>query len=408
MEKILTKNIETPNSHEIDVYLKSGGYRALKKALSMKSADIIAEVEKAKLVGRGGAGFPTGLKWKFVAGEKAEKKYLVCNADEGEPGTFKDRVLLGKNPHLLIEGMIISAYAMGAQKSYLYIRGEYFQEIKILQKAIKDAKAKGILGEKILGSNFSHEMVLFVGAGAYVCGEETSLFESVEGNRACPREKPPFPTQVGVMQGPTAINNVETLSNVPFIVENGGEAFSKIGNPDNPGPKLFCISGHVNKPGVYETTMEITLGELIKLAGGVKGTFKACQPGGASSQFLTDLGVKLNYKSVADAGSMLGSGAVIVCNDTVSMVDAAVNVIDFFAHESCGYCNPCQMGSTKAKQMMHLFQDGKGKREYLKLFEDIFGMQKNLCRCGLGQVALCAVTSAAKLFPQEFEEKLMK
>ena len=295
---------------------------------------------------------------------------------------------------------------MGAHKSYLYIRGEYFQEIEILKKAIKDAEAKGLLGNKILNSDFSHEMVLFVGAGAYVCGEETSLFESTEGNRAIPREKPPFPTQVGVMQGPTSINNVETLSNVPFIVTEGGEAFAKIGNPDNPGPKLFCISGHVNKPGVYETTMDITLAELIEMAGGVKGMFKACQPGGASSQFITDLSVKLNYKSIAAAGSMLGSGAVIVCNETVDMVDAAVNIIDFFAHESCGYCNPCQMGSKKAKQMMHLIQEGKGKPEYLEVFDDIHTMQKNLCRCGLGQVALCAVTSAAKLFPQEFKAKM--
>jgi len=407
VEKILLKDIDRPNLNDIGIYIDGGGYKALEKALKMNPQKVIEEVKNSRLVGRGGAAFPTGLKWEFTRKEKNEPKFLICNADEGEPGTFKDRVLLKNNPHLLIESMIIGGYTIGANKGFIYIRGEYFEEIKRLNEAIEQARTEGYLGENILNSNFSFDLEVYCGAGAYVCGEETTLFESLEGKRGCSRERPPFPTQSGYMNKPTAINNVETLCNLPAIINNGAEWYSKIGSPNSPGTKLFCISGQINRPGVYELPMGITLRELIEnYGGGAKGEFKAALPGGVSSNLLTDLDVKLDYKSVADAGSMLGSGAVIVINSEMSIVDVARNCLEFFTHESCGQCTPCREGTRRANEILGRFVEGKGRTEDIDFLLELGEVMYDASRCGLGQAAMNAATSAVNLFRDEFTQQV--
>lgn len=409
MENILLKNVDKPNSQSIETYILSGGYKALEKTLKTKAENIIEEVTKSKLIGRGGAGFPTGLKWEFTRKEKGEPKYVVCNADEGEPGTFKDKVILNKDPHLLLESITICGYAVGAEKGFIYIRGEYFEEINILNKSIEETKAKGFLGENIFGSNFSFDIQIFKGAGAYICGEETSLFESIGGGRATSREKPPFPTQFGVYGKPTVINNVETLCNVPSIILNGSDWYSQIGSPNSPGPKLFCLSGHVNKPGVYELPIGTSLRELVENhGGGVKGKFKAVLPGGVSTKFLNTLDVNLDIKSLMDAGSMLGSGAVIVMNSDTDIVDACKNIMEFFAHESCGHCVPCREGTRRAREILTKFVDGEGKLEYPDLLLELGKTMYDTCRCGLGQAALNATTSAIVKFEDEFVTRIKK
>ncbi len=404
MEKILLKDIDKVNLNNINVYAESGGYETLKKVLNMNPETIIEEIKKSKLVGRGGAAFPTGLKWEFVRKEKDAPKFLICNADEGEPGTFKDRILLRNNPHLLLEAMLIAGYAIGANKGIIYIRGEYFAEIEKLKRAIEEAKIKGYLAKDILGANFSYGIEIHCGAGAYVCGEETSLLESLEGARGCSREKPPFPTHSGFMGKPTLINNVETLCNVPAILKNGGDWYSKIGSPNSPGTKLFCLCGHINKPGVYELPMGITLGELIeKYGGGVKGEFKAALPGGVSSSLLTDLDVQLDYKNVTNAGSMLGSGSIIVINKETSVVSAMENCLEFFTHESCGLCVPCREGTKRAKEMLTRIASGKGQKKDLDALLELSEVMPDTARCGLGQAAMNAASSAIKLFKEEFQ-----
>ncbi len=401
--KILLKDIDKPNLCDIEVYIDTGGYQSLKKALQMSPNEVINEVKKSKLVGRGGAAFPTGLKWESTRKEKNEPKLFICNADEGEPGTFKDRVLLKNNPHLLVESMLIAGYAIGTSKGIVYIRGEYMDEIKKINKAIEQTKVKGYLGENIFNSKFSFDLQVFCGAGAYICGDETSLLESLEGKRGYSREKPPFPTQSGFMGKPTAINNVETLCNVPAIINNGGNWYSKIGSPDSPGTKLFCLSGNVNKPGVYELPMGIMMHKFIEeYGGGVKGKFKAVLPGGVSSSLLTDLNVKLDYKNVADAGSMLGSGAVIVINSDISIVEVARNCMEFFANESCGQCTPCREGTRRAKEILTRFTNGKGNPEEIELLLELGEVMYDISRCGLGQAAMNTTTSAIKLFRDEF------
>jgi NADH-quinone oxidoreductase subunit F len=407
VEKILTKNIDKPNSQDIEVYLAGGGYQALDKALSMKPEEIIEEVKKSRLVGRGGAAFPTGLKWEFTRKEAGKPKFIVCNADEGEPGTFKDRVILKSDPHLLLEAIIIGGYAIGASKGFIYIRGEYYREIEAVDKAINQAQVKGYLGSNIGGSKFSFDIEIYKGAGAYVCGEETTLFESMEGRRGYARERPPFPTQLGFMGKPTVINNVETLVNIPSIITNGSQWYSKIGSPDSPGPKLFCLSGQVNKPGVYELPTGITLRELIdNYGGGVRGEFKAALPGGVSSRLLTNLDVKLDYKNIAKAGSMLGSAAVIVINKDTSLVDVARNCLEFFAIESCGQCTPCREGTRRAREILTRFTDGDGRAEELDLLLELGEVMYDTARCGLGQAAMNAATSAIKLFRNEFTQQV--
>jgi NADH-quinone oxidoreductase subunit F len=333
----------------------------------------------------------------------------VCNADEGEPGTFKDRIILSNDPHMLLEALIIAGYAIGTSKGFIYIRGEYYREIETVEKAVEQARIKGYLGDNILGSGFSFDVQLYKGAGAYVCGEETALLESMEGNRGCPDCRPPFPAQSGFLGKPTAVNNVETLCNIPAIMINGGDWYSQIGSPDSPGPKLFCLSGQVNKPGVYELPMGTTLQALIQnYGGGVKGEFKAALPGGVSSCLLTDLDVKLDYKSVAKAGSMLGSGAVIVISKDTSIIDVAKNTIDFFARESCSKCSVCREGTRRVREMLTRFANGGGKVKELDLMLELGEVMYDTACCGLGQAAMNATTSAIKLFRGEFEQRLRK
>ncbi len=349
--KILTANIDKPNSTSIDVYLQGGGYKATEKALKMKREDITQAVKDSELRGRGGAGFPTGGKWSFVPKNATKPIYLLCNADESEPGTFKDRLLIEKDPHLLIEGMIIAAYAIGScPMSYIYIRGEFYYGSTVLEKALAEARERGYLGKNILGSGFDFDITVARGAGAYICGEETGLIESLEGHRGQPRVKPPFPAIVGVYSGPTVVQNVETLCCVPLIINNGVDWFKSFGSPKNTGPKLYCVSGTVKKPGVYEFPMGISLKELIfDHCGGVPDgrKLKAVIPGGASAPMLTadEIDVPLNFDALMKAGTMLGSAGIIVIDDSVCIVDATWRLAKFFAHESCGQCTPCREGT---------------------------------------------------------------
>src|SRR5881396_2048324 len=334
-EPILTKYVREPNSFTLEFYLQHGGYDALRGALAKKPDEIIEMVKASGLRGRGGAGFPTGMKWQFVD-KKSEPRYIACNADESEPGTFKDHLLIERNPHLLIEGCLIGSYAIGAKVAYIYIRGEFLHAQMVLEQAIADAYAKGFAGRNILGSGFDCDVYIHRGAGAYEAGEETALLESLEGKRAQPRNKPPFPAVVGLYGKPTAVNNVETLCNVPLIVKNGG-------------PKLYCVSGHVNRPGVYEASMNITLRELIDgHAGGVRDgrTLKAVIPGGSSVPILLpgQLDTQASFDGVQKAGSLLGSAGLIVLDDTTCMVWLALNLLHFYRHESCGKCTPCREG----------------------------------------------------------------
>jgi len=410
--KIILKNIEKRGyKGDIESYLKNGGYNALKKALKIKPDQILSEIKKSKLVGRGGAAFPTGLKWEFAKNSKEYPKYVVCNADEGEPGTFKDRLILENDPHLLIEAMVICGFTVGAEVGFIYIRGEYFKAYEVLKKAIEEAKIHNLLGKNILGSNFSFKITLYRGAGSYVCGEETALLDSLEGKKGQSRVKPPFPTFVGFKNKPTVLNNVETFANIPEIILNGGEYFSKIGSPNSPGTKLYCLSGDIKKPGVYELPTNVTLKELIeKYGGGCEGKLKAILPGGVSSNFLTDkeLNITLDYPGVQQAGSMLGSGAVIVINDTHCMVDLAKRCAEFFDYESCGKCAPCREGTKRAREILTDITQGKGELGDLTLLKELQEVMFDTSRCGLGQTALNAICSAIEKFPAEFKEHISR
>ncbi len=408
MERYLLKNIGIPNSHKIEVYIKNEGYKALPKALDLKPQEIIEMVKKSGLRGRGGAGFPTGMKWGFAATDPNKPKYLLCNADEGEPGTFKDRPILEQDPHLLIEGMVISAYAIGAEKGYIYIRGEYPKAAQILEGAVDEAYKKGYLGRNILHKGFNFDLHVHKGAGAYICGEETALIESIEGDRGHPRVKPPFPANVGVWGKPTVVNNVETLANVPWIVFKGSDWFASIGGSGGTGPKLYCVSGHVNKPGVYELPMGITLRELIyEHGGGVRGNrkIKAIIPGGISAPVLTPdtLDVKMDFDSVAKAGSMLGSAAVIVMDETTCMVKIAWRAMKFFEHESCGKCTPCREGTTWLSKILERIEKGAGREEDIDLMLDICDNIKGKTLCPLGDGATGPVLSTIKNFREEYD-----
>ena len=410
--KILLKNIgKSDYKGSLEGYIKEGGYQVLKKSLNSSPEDIIEEIKKSKLVGRGGAAFPTGLKWEFAKKSKEFPKYVVCNADEGEPGTFKDRLILENDPHLILEAIAICGFAIGAQAGFIYIRGEYFKAYEILKKAIEEAEKSNFLGKDILDSKFSFKIKLYKGAGAYVCGEETALLDSLEGKKGQSRVKPPFPTFVGFKDKPTVLNNVETFANIPQILLKGGEQFSKIGSPDSPGTKLYCLSGDVNKPGVYELPTDVTLRELIEEYGkGVKGKLKAVLPGGVSSNLLTDkeLDVAMNYPSVQKAGSMLGSGAVIVINEEHCMVDLAKRCTEFFDYESCGKCTPCREGTKRAREILANITQGRGELSDLELLKELQEVMYDTSRCGLGQAALNAGRSAIEKFPLEFEEHILQ
>lgn len=411
MEKILLKNIENPNSAEISEYEKVGGYKSLHKALELQPKDIIEEVKKSGLRGRGGAGFPTGMKWAFASADPKSPKYLICNADEGEPGTFKDRLILEKNPHLLIEGMVISGYAIGAKHGYIYLRGEYPSARAILNKAIAQATEKGYLGNDILSKGLSFQVSVHQGAGAYICGEETALIESLEGNRGQPRTRPPFPVNIGAWGMPTVINNVETLSNIPYIIELGGEAYSKIGSKECPGPKLYCISGHVERPGVYELPMGTSLRDIIYThAGGIKDgkRLKAVIPGGISTPVLPadKIDCPMDFISIQKFGSMLGSGAVIVMDESTCMVKVSLRAMKFFEHESCGKCTPCREGTGWLRSILQRIEKGDGKEGDIELLLDISSNMAGKTFCPLGDGAASVVINMIKHFRTEFEQHI--
>jgi len=407
--KILLDFEGQENTASLENYLKRDGYKAVQKVFKeMKAEDVIEEVKASGLRGRGGAGFPTGLKWSFVPKDIDKPRYLVCNADEGEPGTFKDRVILGEDPHKLIEGMIIGGYAIGSHQGYIYIRGEFVKEAEVLNKAIDEAYAKNYLGKNILGSGYEFNIAVHRGAGAYVCGEETALLNSIEGKKGQPRLRPPFPAIVGLYASPTIINNVESLSAVPWIIRNGAESYSNIGTEKSKGTKLFSISGHVNKPGVYEADLGTPLMEFInEYAGGVTGNLKAIIPGGSSTPILkadeVD-NVNLDYESMQSAGTMLGSGAIIVMNDTVCIPKSLAVLTRFYHHESCGQCTPCREGTGWVDKIMWRMMDGKGKIEDLDLLVDVANNMMGKTICPLADAAAMPIISYVKKFRDEFAE----
>jgi NADH-quinone oxidoreductase subunit F len=414
MERILTRNVDKEGSDTLAVYEAGGGYQALRYALRAASSDkVMDEVKRSGLRGRGGAGFPTGLKWSFMPKASPKPKYLVCNADESEPGTFKDRVLLEKDPHLVLEGCLLSAYAMAARAAFIYIRGEYVLAYRVLERAVEEAYAKGYAGKNVLGSGFDCDLVVHAGAGAYICGEETSLMSSLEGNRGYPRLKPPFPAQAGLWGCPTTINNVETLANVPFIVERGADWFLGIGKPPkNTGPKLYALSGHVKRPGVYEAPMGLPLRELIyEIGGGMlrdDRPLKAVIPGGSSVPVLTadECDVDLDFDALAAKGSMLGSAGVIVMDSGTCMVKAIERVAHFYAHESCGQCTPCREGCGWMERILSRIERGEGRQEDMDLLLDVSSNILGSTICPLGDAAAMPVASFVNKFRSEFQHHI--
>jgi NADH-quinone oxidoreductase subunit F len=410
MEKYILPDIA--NLQRIGVYEAHEGYQALKKALSMKPEEIVDEVKKSGLRGRGGACFPTGLKWSFMPRQSSKPKYLCVNADESEPGTFKDRQIFEFNPHLLIEGTLIAAYAMGVTMSYVYVRGEYGKWIKMLEKAIADAYAKGYVGKNVLGTTFSTDIVVHRGAGAYICGEESSLMNSIEGSRGYPRVRPPFPAQNGLWGCPTTINNAETISNVPLIINHGWEWYSKIGASRHPGPILVGVSGHVNNPGVFELPTGVPLLEIIyKHAGGVPGDkkIKAVIPGGSSTMIMRGdqlEGACMDADSLKAAGSSVGTAGLIVMDEDADLIRVITRISKFYYHESCGQCTPCREGTVWLWKILRRFQDGDGRREDIDLLMDIANNIEGNTICALGDAAAWPVQSMIRRFRDEFEKRV--
>jgi NADH-quinone oxidoreductase subunit F len=407
-DMLLFKDIDEPGLNTLAVYEARGGYSSLRKALAMTPAEVLEQLEASGLRGRGGAGFQMGKKVSFLP-QGSMDKYLVCNADESEPGTFKDRELMQKNPHVLIEGIAIAAYAAGAQRSFIYIRGEYVLQADVLDAALAEAREAGYVGEQVLGSDHSLSLVVHRGAGAYICGEETGLLDSLEGKRGNPRLKPPFPANQGLYQGPTLINNVETLSTVPSIVAMGGEQYAKIGVQTSTGTKLVSISGHVQRPGNYEIELGIPSREIIYgLAGGPPegSEIKCWFPGGSSAPVLTadDLDVPYDFDSLAKAGSMLGSGAIIVVDDSTPIVDLALKVAKFYRHESCGKCTPCREGTNWTVKMLERVQTGDATPMDLDIVASVCDQIMGNCLCVLGDAMAMPVGSMIKHFRGEFEE----
>jgi NADH-quinone oxidoreductase subunit F len=422
-KKLLLKHINEPSIQTFDVYRKKGGYASVEKALkTMKPDDVTEEVKKSGLRGRGGAGFPAGMKWSFIDKKSDKPRYLVCNADESEPGTFKDRYLMEKIPHALIEGMITSSYALGAKTSYIYIRGEYMYIVRILEKAIQEAYANGFLGKNILGTDYSLDLYVHPGAGAYICGEETALLESLEGKRGNPRLKPPFPAVAGLYASPTVVNNVETIAAVVPIINMGGDEYAKIGVGKSTGTKLISASGHINKPGVYEIELGLPVEEFIfseEYCGGIwkDRRMKAVVAGGSSVPILpanliltTAKGEPrlMTYESLADGGfatgTMLGSGGFIVLDETASIVENLYTFARFYHHESCGQCSPCREGTGWMEKLLHRFRDGHARKEDIDLLWDIQKKIEGNTICPLGDAAAWPVASAIRHFRKEFEE----
>ncbi len=402
------RDIDVPGIDRLEVYEKHRGYEALRKVLtSMDPEGVIDLVKRARLHGRGGAAFPTGLKWEFVQQDRQRPKYVVCNAEEGEPGTFKDRPVLEKVPHRLVEAMIIAGYAVGAQRGYAVFRGEFAEPARKVRRAIEEARARGYLGENILGRGFSFDIQVYRTAGAYICGEETALLEALEGKAGLARIRPPFPVNAGLWAKPTALNNVETFANVPDIVLNGPEWFLSRGTEKFPGTKIYCLSGHVRRPGVYELPAGVTLRELIyDHGGGMLGgmDLKAVMPGGASSSVILPekLDLVLDYASVAMAGSMLGSGAVIVIGHGTCMVSLALRLASFFRHESCGKCIPCREGTMHIMRALEALHAGRATEAELDNLVDLCQIMRQTAFCGLGQAAVNPVLSTVAHFREEF------
>ncbi len=422
-KKLLLTYDHIPGINTLEVYRQNNGYKSLEKALkTMKPDDVVEEVKKSGLRGRGGAGFPTGMKWSFLAKPEGVPRHLVCNADESEPGTFKDRYLMEHIPHLLIEGMIVSSYALGANTSYIYVRGEYYYIIKILQNAIKEAYAAGLLGKNILGSGYDLDLYVQPGGGAYICGEETALLESLEGKRGNPRLKPPFPAVAGLWERPTVVNNVETIAAVVPIVNEGGDAYAKIGIGKSTGTKLISASGHINKPGVYEIELGVPVEEFIysdEYCGGIRNgkKLKAVVAGGSSVPILpTELILKtakgeprlMTYESLSDGGfatgTMLGSGGFIAMDEDTSIVKNLFTFARFYHHESCGQCSPCREGTGWMEKILQKFIDGKATMKDIDLLWDVQSKIEGKTICPLGEAAAWPVAAAIRHFRHEFEE----
>ncbi len=415
-EPLQLRRVHLENSHTLDVYQRNGGYEALRRVLNgMAPDEVIAEVKKSALRGRGGAGFPTGLKWGFVQKDSPKPKYVVCNADESEPGTFKDRYLMERDPHLLIEGMLIAAYALGARTNYIYTRGEYRYLIEIMDRALDEARAAGFLGEKILGTDFNCEIYTHTGAGAYICGEETALLNSLEGLRGHPRMKPPFPAVAGLYGCPTVVNNVETLTSVPDIILMGGEAWRNLGTEKSGGTKLWSVSGHVNRPGVYELPMGYDDMEkfIMEDCGGIPNgrQLKAVIPGGSSVYIMpaSDIigkDVKMDYEGLVAAGSMVGSGGFIVMDDTVDVFESTKNLTEFYKHESCGWCTPCREGTDWLVKVFKRIEAGGGRPDDAQLLLDLVDNIEGKSFCPLGDAASWPIQSAIKKFPEDFRKHI--
>ena len=407
--EVCFRTLHKDRSWKLDTYVSEGGYEALKQILENKTPpeDIIEMVKKSGLRGRGGAGFPTGLKWSFINRAAPGDKYIVCNSDEGEPGTFKDRDITRYNPHALIEGMIIAGYTIGAVAGYNYLRGEFWEPYERFEEALEEARAAGLLGKSILGTDFSYDIHTHLGAGAYICGEETALLESIEGKKGQPRFKPPFPAMFGLYGRPTVINNTETLASIPDIVRQGPDWFREIGVENSGGPKLFSISGNVARPGNYEIPMGTPFAELLEMAGGMRDgrPIKAVIPGGSSAPVLPGdvmMDLTMDYQSIQNAGSMLGSGAVIVMDDTNCMVKILERISYFYYEESCGQCTPCREGTGWMHRVVKRIEHGQGRMEDLDLLDDVAQKIMGKTICALGDAAALPVASFVKHFRDEF------
>lgn len=410
VNEVCFRTLDQDQSWTLEVYQRNGGYEVLKKILSEKiSPDtIIDELKQSALRGRGGAGFPTGLKWSFMPRNAPGQKYIVCNSDEGEPGTCKDRDILRYNPHALIEGMAIAGYVIGASVGYNYIRGEFWEPYERFEAALEEARAAGLLGDNILGTGFDFQLHSHLGAGAYICGEETALLESIEGKKGQPRFKPPFPAGFGLYGCPTTINNTESLSSVPDILRHGGKWFLELGKPNNGGSKLFSVSGHVNNPGNFEIPMGTPFSKLLEMAGGVRNgrRLKAVIPGGSSVPVVPGdimMDVDMDYDSITAAGSMLGSGAVIIMDDTTCMVKVLENLSHFYFNESCGQCTPCREGTGWLARMVHRIEHGQGRPEDLDRLDQVAGKIMGHTICALGDAAAMPVQSFIKHYRDEFQ-----
>ncbi len=394
----------------LDTYQSTGGYDVWKKILKEKTSpeEIIEQVKISALRGRGGAGFPTGLKWSFMPRASEGQKYIVCNSDEGEPGTCKDRDILRYNPHQLVEGLMIAGYTIGATKGYNYIRGEFWEPYERFQSAIEEARAAGLLGKNIMGAGIDFDIDVHLGGGAYICGEETALLESIEGKKGQPRFKPPFPASYGLYGRPTTINNTETLASIPMILKNGGQWFLELGKPNNGGTKLFSVSGHVNNPGNFEIGMGTPFAELLEMAGGVRNgnKLKAVIPGGSSTPIVPAdimMDVNMDYDSISKAGSMLGAGSVIVIDETACMVKSLARLSHFYFEESCGQCTPCREGTGWLSRVVHRIEHGQGRQEDLDMLDDVANKIMGRTICALGDAAAMPVSSFIKHFRDEFQ-----